>query len=224
MIGSEEYQCLEMVTKDTEDLGLGALRKVRAEPAASQVGRALFGVVDPRVCSYVFLSLFTKDNKVKVRTLDEKTGRTMFMRGGPGTVRYIGRGLGFAHLRGGKLALAGSIVGTLCRLRNRGIFSFMFVSPPCGVKFRGEILRCLTKSSLVCRSAIVVMRTSLSASFKCLPRLKCSLVGRGECGAGGRMFVRGTKGRRMYWGRFVQRILAPLPISVVVSFTSLMGS
>lgn len=179
------------MTKGTHELGLGAVPKGRAQPAASHVGRALFGVLRPRVPNYQFLSLFSKDKTVNVRTLDHKTRCTMFIRGGPGTYAYVHRGLSFAGLASNNGLLGVSILRTLHSLRNKRPFSYVFVSTPCRRRLRRPILRCLTSDALTSRGALVIIRRSLRASFSCMRSLKCRLMHSGRCGAGGRIFLGG---------------------------------
>lgn len=113
---------------------MGDIPNDGAQPAASGMGRSLFGVVNPFFRNKIDLSVFTNDKNLSVRTMSHKVSQTILFRGGQGTLSAVGRGVTVAGRTRGFAVCTNSTQGGLhiFTIRGPGVrFTLIFLSPPC---------------------------------------------------------------------------------------------
>lgn len=121
--------------------------------------RDVFGILTGiKVGSAHILSVFTKANTVKLRTLDQNTTRTAFLSGT--AYGLVHRGTIGYRIRGETSILPNSIDHSLTGL-TKGECSCLFVSPPCKGNCVSRVLTLVFTYELPTRGTVVVTRRSV---------------------------------------------------------------
>lgn len=181
---------VEIVANSTHNEELRALpNRSMAEPASRDIGRTLFDVVRFRVRNEHILSLFTNSNRLKVRTLSEKTTSYIFIRGGGDTGTIIRGGVLRYNLRSETGVCLDSTIS--CTSEDTAC-SVIFLSPPCRGGLISGILPLITTG--VDSNKVVTYRATGSRT---LPRsyTNFSITGRGGCKGVGLALCQGSTRR-----------------------------
>ena len=168
---------MRVIAGSARRLLLKTIEGMDTRPTTDRIKETLFNMLNTQIPGCTFLDLFSGSGAIGIEALSRGAKQAFFVESNPEAVSCIRENLSRTHLEEGALVLNCDVIAGLKKLEGRNPrFDIIFMDPPYRQGLEEDVLRFLSKSSVLKPDTMIIVEASLDTDFSYLDELGFSVI------------------------------------------------
>ena len=167
---------MRVIAGKARRLNLKTVPGMDTRPTTDRIKETLFNILQPELLDCCFLDLFSGSGGIGIEALSRGASYAVFVEKNPKAAACIRENLTFTKLAEDGKLLNMDVLQALRSLEGSEPFDCIFMDPPYRQGLEEDVLRFLSKSSVLKPDTMIILEASLDTDFSYLDELGFSVI------------------------------------------------
>lgn len=162
---------MRIIAGTARSLPLRTVEGMDTRPTTDKIKETLFNVLQAEVPGAYFLDLFAGSGQIGLEAVSRGASYCVFVENSRKAAKCIEENIAFTKFGGQTRLIVSDAISALHTLEGRYTFDLIFMDPPYGQGLEEDVLRFLSRSSLVKPDAQIIVEAALGTDVSYLEEL-----------------------------------------------------